>query len=63
LEGCGRNFEDAFKWKIDNGEEISLREDSWAGCGALKSVYPRLFSLSSFKVVEVVELEVWTNGV
>jgi len=29
---CGRNFEDAFEWKIDDGREISFWKDSWLSC-------------------------------
>jgi len=63
LEGWERNFENAFKWKIGNGEEISFWEDCWAGSRALKNIYPRLFSLTSCKATKVVELGIWTNGV
>ena len=61
-KGWGRNFEDAFKWKIGNGEEISFWEDCWVGDEALKNVYLRLFSLSSCKDAKVVELGNWING-
>jgi len=37
--------------------------DNWAGCGVLKNVYPRLFSLSSLKDAKVSKLGVWSNGV
>jgi len=33
LEGWGRNFEDAFKRKIDNGDSVLFWEDCWAGNG------------------------------
>jgi len=61
-EGWGRNFEDAFKWKIGNGDSVLFSEDSWAGNGALKRVYSWLFSLSSCKDAKVDELEKWING-
>ena len=61
-EGWGRNFEDAFKWKIGNGDSVLFWEDCWAGNGVVKRVYPRLFSLSSYKDAKVVELGKWING-
>ncbi|XP_068466703.1 uncharacterized protein [Phaseolus vulgaris] len=48
-EGWGRSFEDGFKWKVGNGKDISFWEDSLLSCGALKRVFPRLYSLSSAK--------------
>jgi len=63
LESWGRSFEDVFKWKVGDGREISFWEDSWLNCGALKRVFPRLFSLSSAKAAKVAELGVWTDGV
>ena len=56
-------FEDNITWKIGNGEGISFWEDNWAGCATLKSVYPRLFSLSSIKDTKVSKLGDWSNGV
>ena len=61
-EGWGRNFEDAFKWKIGNGDSVLFWDDCWADNGALKHVYPRLFSLSSCKDAKVTELGKWING-
>jgi len=55
-EGCGRNFEDTFKWKVGDGRKNSFWEDSWLICGALKRVFPRLFSLSSAKYAKVAQL-------
>jgi len=37
-------------------------EDNWVGSGALKSVFPRLFSLSLSKDSKVAELRAWSNG-
>ena len=62
-EGWGRSFEDGIKWKVGDGKDISFWEDSWLRCGALKGVFPRLFSLSSTKDAKVVELGYWHNGV
>ena len=62
-EGWGRSFEDGFKWKVSDGKDISFWEDNWLGYGALKRVFPRLFSISSTKEFMVAELESWTSGV
>ena len=63
MEGWGQNFEDAFKWKIGSEKEFSFWEDNWEGCGALKNVFPRLYSLSLLKASKVADLGVWINGV
>jgi len=55
-------LEEAFKWKIDNGDSVLFWEDCWAGNGALKRVYPRLFSLSSCKDAKVAEFGKLING-
>ena len=62
-EGWGRSFEDGFKWYVGNGKDISFWEDSWLSCGALKGVFPRLFSLSSANDAKVAEFGYWANGV
>jgi len=59
----GKGFEDGVKWKVGDGKEISFWEDNWLGCGNLKGVFPRLFSISSAKDAKVVELGYWYNGV
>jgi len=63
LEGWAGNFEDAVKWKVGDGREISFWEDSWLNCDALKRGFPRLFSLSLVKDAKVTQLVVWSNGV
>ncbi|XP_068472346.1 uncharacterized protein [Phaseolus vulgaris] len=62
-EGWGRSFEDGFQWDVGDGKGISFWEDSWLSCGALKVVFPRLFSLSLAKDTKVVELGNWIDGV
>ena len=49
LEEWGRSFEDCFVWEIGNGQSLKLWEDKWVGNEALKSKFPRLFSLSDSK--------------
>jgi len=36
-------------------------EDNWVGCGALKSVFPRLYSLSISRNSKTVEFEDWVS--
>jgi len=48
---------------VGDGKEISFWEDNWLGCGNLKEVFPRLFSISSAKDAKVAELGYWYNGV
>ena len=62
-EGWGRSFEDGFEWEVGEGRAILFWEDSWLSCGALKSVFPRIFSLSVTKGAKVAELGNWIDGV
>jgi len=55
-EGWEISFEDDFQWDVGDGKGISFWEDSRLSCGALKVVFPRLFSLSLAKDAKVVEL-------
>jgi len=43
-------------------EGIFFWEENWVGSRALKSVFPRLFSLSLSKESKVTELGAWNNG-
>jgi len=61
-EGWGESFEDGFKWKVGDGKDISLWEDSWLVGGALKRAFPRLFSICSSKNARVAELGAWSDG-
>ena len=62
-EDWGRRFKDRFKWKIVNRKSISFWDDIWASCGNLKSVYPRLCSLSVPSEPMLVEVGNWLDGV
>jgi len=55
-KGWGKSFEDGIMWKVGDRKDISFWEDMWLGCGELKSVFSRLFSICSAKNVRVVEL-------
>jgi len=54
-EGWDRSFEDGVEWKVGDGGNISLWEDNWLNCGALKGMFPRLYSLSTAKAAKVAE--------
>jgi len=64
-EGWGRSFEEGFKWKVGDGNDISLWKDCWLGDDALKRVFPRLrlYSICSDKEAKMVEFGYWANSV
>jgi len=62
-EGLGRSFEDGFKWKVGDGNDISFWKDNWMDCGTLKRVFPRLFSINLAKEAMMDELGSWSSGV
>jgi len=39
-------FKKATMWKIGNGASVRLWEDAWLCSTSLKTLYPKLFSLS-----------------
>ena len=45
------------------GKDVLFWEDNWVGSGALKSVFPRLFSLSLSKASTVVEFGAWNSRI
>ncbi|XP_068475329.1 uncharacterized mitochondrial protein AtMg00310-like [Phaseolus vulgaris] len=61
-EGWGRSFEDNFEWKVGDENDIFFWKDRWLKGEALKSVFPRLFSISSNKDSNLLEVGSWTNG-
>jgi len=62
-EGWGRSFEDGFKWKVGDGNDIFFWEEGWFRRDALKRVFSRLFFLCSVKDAKVAELGYWSaNG-
>ena len=64
MEGWGRNFEEALIWKVGTGNEVLFWEDNWVGRGkgALKTVFPRLYSLSASKALAMVAFGGLNNG-
>ena len=43
LKNWGNNFDDCFKWEVDNGKIIKFWEDQRVGNDILKNKFPRLF--------------------
>ena len=61
---CGEGVEDgrfqkAIGWKVGNRARVRFWEDVWLGNECLRSVYPRLFSLSLDQGKRVGEVGVW----
>ncbi|KAK1390219.1 hypothetical protein POM88_018397 [Heracleum sosnowskyi] len=49
-----------FFWKLNNGNKILFWEDYWYDKGALKCIFPKLYSLSNLKEVEVsIFVDLW----
>ena len=61
MEGWGRNFEEALIWKVGTGKEVLFWEDNWVGRGALKTVFPMLYSLSVPKASGMTAFGGWNN--
>ena len=62
-EGWGRSFEEGFKWKVEDGKDVSFWKDSWLGGVALLNAFPRLFSICTTKDAKVAKLGYWDNGI
>jgi len=52
-------FQKAFEWKVDNGITVRFGEDVWLQTTTLKTLYPRLYSLSCDKGKTVREVGRW----
>jgi len=55
-------FQKAIGWKVGNGAVVRLWEDLWLGNECLRSVYPRLFSLSLDQGKNVGEVGEWEEN-
>ena len=68
FKACGEDggdgwFSKEIGWKLGCGDKVKFWEDIWTGNSSLKSLYPRLFSLSLDQGQKVEEAGVWTNSV
>ena len=63
-EGGGEGwFQDEVGWKIGSGDKIRFWEDMWVGNSKLKTLFPRLFSLSLNQGHKVEEVGGWEGSV
>jgi len=58
--GC---FQEELGWKLGSGDKARFWEDVWVGNINLKTLYPRLFSLSLNQGQKVEEVGVWEESV
>jgi len=62
-EGGGDGwFQDEVGWKIGSGDKIRFWEDVWVGNSKLKTLFPRLFSLSLNQGHKVEEVGGWEGS-
>jgi hypothetical protein len=47
---------------VQNGKNVSLWNDKWAGNTIIKLSFPRLFMLTCTPAATVSDMEVWING-
>ena len=55
-------FQEELSWKLGCGDKVKFWEEVWVGSSALKSLFPRLFSLSLNQGQTVGEVGVWINS-
>ena len=60
-EGAGW-FQQQLRWRLGGGEKVKLWEDVWIKNSSLKSLYPRLFSLSLNQGQRVNEVGEWEDS-
>ena len=59
-EGEGRGwFQQALTWKVGIGDKVRFWEDAWVENVNLKTLYPRLYSLSLEQGLKIVEVGEW----
>ena len=62
-EGGGKGwFQEELSWKLGCGDKVKFWEEVWVGSSNLKSLFPRLFSLSLNQGQTVGEVGVWINS-
>ena len=55
-------FQEELSWKLGCGDKVKFWEEVWVGSSDLKSLFPRLFSLSLNHGQTVGEVGVWINS-
>jgi len=62
-EGGGKGrFQEELSWELGGGDKVKLWEEVWVGSNDLKSMFPRLYSLSLNHGQTVGEVGVWINS-
>jgi len=62
-EGGGKGwFQEELSWKLGCGDKVKFWEEVWVGSSDIKSLFPRLFSLSLNQGQTVGEVGVWINS-
>ena len=63
-EGEGEGwFNQQVVWKVGSGDKVRFWEDSWAGNISLKTLFPRLYSISLNQGQKVEEVGSWVDSV
>jgi len=60
-EEWGGKFEDRLSLEVGNGREVMFWSDNWIDSEDLKSIFPRLFSLSVNKEAKLCDCGIWGN--
>jgi len=62
-EGGGKGwFQEELSWELGCGDKVKFWEEVWVGSTDLKSLFPRLYSMSLNKGQTVGEVGVWVNS-
>lgn len=59
---CGRWFNEGICRRVGDGRDIAFWEEDWTGSGSFKSIFPRLFLLSSQKEASILEMGRWVGA-
>jgi len=62
IEEWGNNFEDKVTWELGDGKLMNFWDDKWIDEDALKTRFPRLFSLSTTKIVNLSQVGLCNNN-
>ena len=57
-----KSMRNCISFVVQNGKNVSLWNDKWAGNTIIKLSFPRLFMLTCTTAATVSDMEVWING-
>jgi hypothetical protein len=60
--GIAKSMRNCISFVVQNGKNVSLWNDKWAGNTIIKLSFPRLFMLTCTPAATVSDMEVWING-